>query len=190
LPYAVSGWAGYRRHWCLQRRTNENDTVPLLSFADKKAFLASVVADLQANQAIRGIVTFDPPIPETNMIHGYLKHSVDACNEALLKTQARVGVEVLRRVRPISEDHPAYQAGYRSWFEWAIGENNAGIPKETFARGWSVLANELQGAVTSKLWKLLYKQLYLQVPRSGARLLELQLFVIVGVRIIQRFLMR
>jgi threonine aldolase len=129
LPYAVSGWAGYNRN--------------AHSFVEKRNRLRQIVSLLTADSEIQSIVIFDPPMPQTNMVHGYLKHSADVCNKAVAAVQEKTGIQVLRRVRPLQEDGRAYQAGYRVSFEWAIGEHNGGFSDDQFVTGWSALAKEL-----------------------------------------------
>jgi len=146
-PYAVSAYAGFRRHWCLESSDDqeEGDDVSCtpLSFKEKKDKLQSITASLSGDESINSIVTFDPAVPETNMVHGYLRFPVDACNTALDAVESRCGIRVLRRVKAVPENVLAFQEGYRSCFEWSIGENNGRIPNETFFAGWSAFASLL-----------------------------------------------
>jgi len=138
-PYAVSGWAGFRRHWCLEG----DDGSPPLSFAEKTEKLRSLVASLSSDETITSIVTFDPAVPETCMVHGYLVESPELCQQALDNVQDRCGIRVVR-VRPVRTDAVAYQKGFRSKFELVMGENNGKIPCETFLQGWSEFALEVK----------------------------------------------
>jgi threonine aldolase len=127
LPYAVSGWAGYKRHWLGDGNA--------MTFLDKKEKLARIVATLSADAGISSIVTFDPVVPEVNMVHGYL--CMDANTFAAIhdKVEKSLGIRVLNRVRTIGDS--------QSKFEWTMGEANGNIPDEAFLRGWKALAEEV-----------------------------------------------
>jgi threonine aldolase len=133
LPYALSGWAGYQQNWRLQ------DT-GTLSFREKKDKLVRLVAILSADDAIRKVVRFDPDIPVTNFVHGYLRISADACTKAADTATERCGIRVLHRVKDVAEHEPAYKAGFRSKFEWAIGEANGSVEDSTYLAGWTEFA--------------------------------------------------
>ena len=138
MPYAVSGWTGFRRQWRLE---SQDDSESLLSFQNKKDKLVHIVKELSKDPEISNIVTFDPAMPETNMVHGYLRYSVEECNAALDQVESKLGIRVLVRVRPVEvTTDPAYKYGYRSRFEWAIGESNGKIPNKTFLLGWRAFA--------------------------------------------------
>jgi threonine aldolase len=136
LPYALSGWSGYQRYWCL----TSGDT---LSFREKKDKLVHLVASLSANEAIQKVVRFDPAVPDTNMVHGYLHDSAETCRKAIDATVERCGIRILHRVKDLSEGESAYAAGFRTKFEWAIGEGNEGFEAETYLQGWAGFAREL-----------------------------------------------
>jgi hypothetical protein len=50
---------------------------------------------------------------------------------------------VLHRVKDLMEHEPAYKAGFRSKFEWAIGEANGSVEDSTFLTGWTEFAQEV-----------------------------------------------
>jgi threonine aldolase len=136
LPYALSGWAGYQQNWRLENTGT-------LSFREKKDKLVSLVTSLSADDTICKIVRFDPEIPETSMVHGYLRISADACTKAADTATERCGIRVLHRVKDVLEHEPAYKAGFRSKFEWAIGEANGSVEDSTYLTGWTEFAQEV-----------------------------------------------
>lgn len=147
LPYAVSGWAGYKQRWCLQSFTVESPSPSvkehLLSFQKKKEKLVRIVEQLTSDDVVSRIVSFEPEVPETNMVHGYLKASVEACHNALNLVETENRIRVLVRVRQVEEAESAFEIGYRSRFEWAMGESNGNIPNDMFLKGWKALAQHL-----------------------------------------------
>jgi Beta-eliminating lyase len=152
LPYAVSAWIGFRQNWLLlaDPASNPSDAAlpvpPPLSFVDKKDRMVEIVAALSSDPEISRVVTFDPEVPHVNMVHGYLRWDPATCQQALDAVEARRGIRVLVRVRPVdsaSLKRGAYALGYRSYFEWTIGEGNGRIPIDKIVEGWLELAKEL-----------------------------------------------
>jgi threonine aldolase len=131
LPYAVSGWAGYRRHW-----VNLEET---MSFDEKYHKLLRLVMQISKE----GFVSFDPEIPEVNMVHGYFRHHVDDVNSALDLVELETGLRVLKRVGTVAKGDHAYRCGYRSRFEWTMGASNAAVPDCDFVRSWKALGSAL-----------------------------------------------
>ena len=124
LPYAVAGYSGYLRHW--------QDDNGAMTFLEKKEKLKRIVAALSADDDICRIVIFDPPVPEVNMIHGYLK--MDASEFHILKERIEndLGICVLSRVHAIGNN--------QCMFEWTMGEANGNIDDKVFVRSWKALA--------------------------------------------------
>ena len=142
LPYVVSGWSGYRSNWVGPRETKDGQDN--LSFVAKRDKLRTIVATLSNDDGVSEVVSFDPAVPQVNMVHGYLKHDADAINRALEEVQAETGIRVLRRVRPVDPALPAFQAGFVSKFELSIGARNGSIHNDIFVDGWKALAKKLQ----------------------------------------------
>jgi threonine aldolase len=132
LPYAVSGWTGYRRHWI--------DVEDNLSFVEKYAKLSRLVAAISEEK----VVSFDPEIPDVNMVHGYFRHSVDDVLAARDKVEELTGYRVLNRVGTIPKEEPAYKNGYRSKFEWTMGAANGAVADQEFVKVWKALASKLE----------------------------------------------
>ena len=116
------------------------------SFAEKRDKIRRIVAKLSSDDAVRAKVTFDPAIPETNMVHGFVRSSVDDCQEAVDAVCKQSGVKVLSRVRAIAkyeQEHSTY--GCR--FEWTMGDANAAIDDNIFVQSWRELALTLAANV-------------------------------------------
>lgn len=136
LPYAVSGWTGYRQHWIATEQGG-------MTFADKYDKLRRLVAQISKDDT-RKVVSFDPEIPQVNMVHGYFRHSVDEVLEARDKVEQETGYRVLNRVGSITdEEDPAYKSGYRSKFEWTMGASNGSVADDEFLKAWKALSAEL-----------------------------------------------
>ena len=133
LPFALAGYIGYQNLWKLREGCD------CTSFVEKKQKLVRVVKALSSNEKIQRIVTFDPPVPETPIVHGYLKYEASMIRDILSKQTGEL--TVLHRIRPVSEEHPSYAAGYRSYFEWSIGEGNFYVPDEKIETMWEEFAN-------------------------------------------------
>ena len=158
LPYVVAGMVGYRRYWKLDYDNNNNmdGEEVILSFAEKKHKLVTLVAALQQDDTVRQVVSFDPTVPETNMVHAYLQPPLEDAEECLAAAQRayeRCGIRVVHRVSAVSssssndtnnnDDHPAHRLGYRVKFEWTMGQANGQISNEIILEGWRAFAKEL-----------------------------------------------
>lgn len=135
LPYAVSGWAGYKKH--VKGVDRE------LTFQEKQKKVIRLVTHLSEMEDVSRILDFDPPVPEVNLVHGLLRVSAKDCLEASINVEKESGICVLSRVRDIDETEPAYQLGYKSKFELTIGDSNGLLDDSIFFRGWRSLAKEL-----------------------------------------------
>eukprot|EP00984_Skeletonema_dohrnii_P033875 scaffold31942_cov155-Skeletonema_dohrnii-CCMP3373.AAC.5 len=134
LPYAVSSWDGFRK--------NCRDDV----FVERRRKLARVIDVLNADSNVQRIVKFDPALPQTSMIHGYLKASLDDCKRALLTVEQSTGIRVLMRLNKINDDESSF--GCR--FEWSIGTSNVLIDDEHFIKGWQEFSRVLDGIVSGR----------------------------------------
>jgi threonine aldolase len=137
LPYAASGWAGYRRHWL--------DVENNMSFQEKHQKILRLVAQI----GLDDVVSFDPEIPEVNMVHGYFRHSVDCISAAIDRVEQQIGLCVLKRVSKVEKTDHAYGCGYRSKFEWTVGAANGKISDSDFLQAWKALASELTASRSS-----------------------------------------
>lgn len=137
LPYAISGWAGYKKHVMGVNRQ--------MTFVQKKEKMVNLVSMLTMMEQIKSSVSFDPEVPQTNMVHGYLRASVQDCIDARDEVERRTGICVLNRVREVDQVEHAFELGYRAKFEWAIGDANGSLEDDIFLRGWRDFALELLG---------------------------------------------
>lgn len=142
LPYAVSAWAGFRESNLIM--SNKSLRAEFLfdsnaSFVKRQQKLARVIASLNADSDVSSIVQFDPAIPETNMIHGYFKHSFIDCKKALDKVEQNTGIRVLNRLREINHD-----STFGCRFEWTMGTANLSIDDKYFLIGWQELSRALR----------------------------------------------
>jgi threonine aldolase len=136
LPYAVSSWKGFREN-CL---AGEHNLYSNAAFVNRQQKLARVINSLSADDVVSSVVQFDPATPETNMIHGYVKASLDDCNKALDEVEKNTGIRVLSRLRGIDQDNEDDYISNRSpfgcRFEWTMGKSNVLIDDEDFLLGW------------------------------------------------------
>ena len=142
LPYAVSAFSSFRRN-CIKEDANISDgsdqkldnlEYNAEVFEQRHAKLAKVLGSLHAESTISSVVRFDPPVPQTNMVHGYLEFPYDVCVNALDAAERQTGIRVLSRLR-------TSEIGCK--FEWVMGENNSDIDDEIFVSGWDAFARAL-----------------------------------------------
>ncbi|KAF0687871.1 Aste57867_20458 [Aphanomyces stellatus] len=119
LPYAVSCWAGFRRH-------------PAAEFTARRQRLQEVVRAL-TDAAIVGL-TFDPPIPDVSLVHVHVQATVEQATAARDAAEAATGIRVFAAVRPYAPTRGCY-------FELNVGAFNVDIPIETWVRGWQAFAD-------------------------------------------------
>jgi threonine aldolase len=135
LPYTASALAGYRKYWV-------DDSS--MTFRDKRDKLLGIVDALSCEDQIRSCVSFDPALPQVNMIHGYLFKSKQKCMDAVYMVESQYGIRLLSRLKDIETSDPAYRKGYRTKFEWTMGEANGAIDDDVFMRGWKEFATALE----------------------------------------------
>lgn len=157
LPYAVSSWDGFRKTCLTDVHTNgegeARDRNPELVydtgvFENRRRKLARVLELLRADERITSIVQFDPAVPETNMVHGYLRMSHDECMAALEEVESSTGIRVLSRVCSVGsdgEENANNQPNFGCRFEWLMGESNSLIEDDHFVFGWSKFAQVVIG---------------------------------------------
>ncbi len=134
LPYAVSAWAGF------EERGLGVGGGP--TFSEKRKKLECVVKRLSDDDEIRDAVTFEPQVPETNMVHGFVRASFEDCQKAVDDIYNQSGVKVLSRYRAISEGEKEGTC-YGCRFEWTMGDANAAIDDDIFLQRWKELAQML-----------------------------------------------
>jgi len=153
LPYAISGWAGYRRHITADIVTRQEQPPKeqqtqkhqhRMTFVDKRDKMRRIVSALSCpTEPVCQVLSFDPSLPQTNMVHGYIRSSVGECLDARDAVERDERIRVFNRVRDVDENDAAFQLGYRSKFEYAIGDYNGAIDDSTYLRGWNKFASIL-----------------------------------------------
>ena len=182
LPYVISGWSGYQTYYEYpeenkerlllkqQRQLNDNGSINqdderILTFGEKKNKLTRIVtaitesaelaaADASSSSSSRSpVITFDPPIPEVNMIHMYFRASLDDCNRIRDDIQNKFGIRLFERIRSLDptssastttmleSEKRAIRAGYQCKLELTIGQSNGCIPDDIFIKGWTEFCN-------------------------------------------------
>ncbi|GFH51315.1 hypothetical protein CTEN210_07791 [Chaetoceros tenuissimus] len=141
-PYAVSSMAGFRRHVLLQ--ANKGSDAEILSFERKFKILQHLVHRIKTETKFDSYGSFDPRAPETNMIHIYLKADCDDCINARDKVKEELGCLLFSRIKKVPDSSVAYSMGYRSYFEWTLGEANASISSDVFVETWNSFISKLE----------------------------------------------
>lgn len=141
-PYAVSSMAGFRRHVLLQ--TNTASDTEVLSFDQKFKILQHLVHRIKTETKFDSNGSFDPQTPETNMVHVYLKAGCDDCINARDKVKEDLGCLLFSRIRKVPDSSVAFSMGYRSYFEWTLGEANASISSDVFVGAWNSFISKVE----------------------------------------------
>mmetsp|Transcript_12199 Transcript_12199/g.29636 ORF Transcript_12199/g.29636 Transcript_12199/m.29636 type:complete len:547 (-) Transcript_12199:1174-2814(-) len=153
LPYAVAARMGYEREWKLPQQSQSQSSSSssshgLASFADKWQKLVQIVQRLSSEPSIARWLTFDPSVPETNLIHGYLRHvTVEQCDQASRRVQEACGVEIVGSFRPVRHNAAALAQGYKVMFEWTMGRANVQIDDDLHVSSWLEFCRELERIV-------------------------------------------
>lgn len=137
MPYAASCWIGYRKY------ASKLGPAPVMTFADKLAKLRRITERIGAETSFLQLGEFTPLVPETNMVHVYLKHSVDCCEVARDRVTEDLGLKVFSRLRSIPSDDARHKAGFRCYFEWTLGDANGCLDEDTFVLAWEQLCSQL-----------------------------------------------
>jgi threonine aldolase len=135
LPYFVSSYEGYRRHVLgIGNHISFDERLGILKFLTKR---------IREETEFQSIASFDPVIPETNMIHVYLKVPLEDCIKARDIIIERMGVSIFSRIKQINATEQAHEGGFRAKFEWTIGNANGSISPEVFVKAWDQFCNEI-----------------------------------------------
>lgn len=115
------------------------------SFAERFRKLREVVSALSADATVGSAVRFEPPLPESCMVHGYLKGTEQDMEEAHAKALKASGIRLWNRLRGrgYASDGKLDGLAAEVYFEWNMGPANAAIPTEIYLRGWKAFAEEL-----------------------------------------------
>lgn len=149
MPYAASCWMGYRFHASSSSSSSgqvedcpaARGPVAMMSFSDKFEKLKRITARIRSDPIFLQVVgEFTPIVPETNMVHVYLKESLDLCEGARDQVCSDVGINVFRRIREIPRCDARYAAGYKCYLEWTMGDANGSIVDEDFVKAWKLFS--------------------------------------------------
>lgn len=135
LPFAVDCWSGFDTYAAGSKIDN---------FKKRYNKLQEIVGSLRSITNFDKFVVFDPPLPETNMIHVYLKASIEDCETARDIVLHDTGVSVFNRIREIPEIDSSRKLGFGAYFEWTIGTMNCSIDNEVILNSWKIFLEVLQ----------------------------------------------
>jgi len=90
------------------------------------------------------ILRFEPRVPQSAMVHGYLKGDADALEQIHAVVQRENGVKLWNRLR--GRGHPQDDGANWCYFEWSIGPGNLDVDERDAAPAWA------------KFFRLLWKQ--------------------------------
>ena len=126
-----------------------------LDWLRRMAATVTSVAAEAGNSAAAPFFFFDPPTPQSAMVHGYLKGDAPLLEAAHERARERTGVRLWNALR--GRGHaalPQMGGGARpveevdavgwQYFEWSAGPANAAIPEEVAERGWRAFFAELR----------------------------------------------
>lgn len=117
---------------------------PLAAFTARYLHLHNTVDALTALAVQRGWgMRFDPPQPQSAMIHVYLKGQERDLVAAHDQVAQSTGRRLWNRLRGRGHSQAA-GAGDEYYFEWSIGPANAEIPVDLICRAWTLFFRELQ----------------------------------------------
>ena len=155
LPYYVSSWAGYH-HQVKLRSTNvseeiehESDLNGLLTFQGKVEKMTQIVQNLSQDKLICEFLTFEPLVPDTNMVHIYIsnpsskKVSITDLEKIRDDVKLECGIIVFERIREIKPESDKGKLGYCAYLEVAMGDGNGNISNSVFWKGWKEFVKKL-----------------------------------------------
>ena len=110
-----------------------------MSFQDRFDKLKRITDRIKAETLFSKVGTFNPTVPETNMIHVYLKKSETCCENVRDGVYEKLGLKIFTRIRGAAE----YPGGYRCYFEWSMGEANGSVNDESIIEAWKQFTSDL-----------------------------------------------
>ncbi|CAE7201211.1 ltaA, partial [Symbiodinium necroappetens] len=113
------------------------------SFTQRFLRLQELVEAMTAEPALSLFLRFEPPAPESCLIHVYLKGSEDMLQAAHDGVLNALGLKLWNRLRGVGypasfcdDDEEAQSEAGECYFEFNMGPANAQIPISTFLEGW------------------------------------------------------
>jgi threonine aldolase len=156
LPYAVSGWSGYRNYWTQPQQQHQqpneksdDDDALFLSFQEKKDKLVRIAQELSSHAECSQVLRFEPPVPQVNIVHCYLRPFMEDCNRIRDDIQDRLGISIFHRLRPIETNHPDFAKGFRCKFELSMGQANGSVPDDVWIQAWTEFSEAVLPTIQS-----------------------------------------
>jgi len=81
------------------------------------------------------ILRFDPGVPQSAMVHAYLKGDADTLERIHGMVQQETGVKLWNRLR--GRGHPQDDGATWSYFEWSIGPGNLDVDEADVTPAWA-----------------------------------------------------
>jgi len=107
-------------------------------FPDRLIRLREFVEALSTDPFINKVVRFDPPVPQSCLVHCYVHGEPDALEVAHARVQ-HMHTKLWGRLRGCG--HTLKQGhGGEQYFEWSMGPQNASLPLEALVDGWKLIA--------------------------------------------------
>ena len=104
LPYAALGWHRYRIHV-------HGHGGSIMSFQDRFDKLKRITYRIKAETLFSKVGTFNPTVPETNMIHVYLKKSETCCENVRDGVYEKLVLKIFTRRQSIQVGIDAILSG-------------------------------------------------------------------------------
>jgi threonine aldolase len=101
MPYAVSGWAGYRKvreQEFTLRRDKLRHVIEIITAAMVSSLQADAATETEGRSAAMAMVRFDPPIPDVSMVHVYCRGSVEQCLQARDHVMRDLNIKLFNRI--------------------------------------------------------------------------------------------
>jgi threonine aldolase len=157
LPYAVTGWAGYQRYWKLRdvlmtegsitQQTSGMTSLPTLTFSEKKEKLVRIVKTLSDDVSFRKVASFEPSTPQVNMVHLFLRPTLEDCTKIRDNIEKQSGINIFHRLRPLNYKDKALANGFRCYMEFSMGQANGIIPDELWIESWKEFVKQASTSV-------------------------------------------
>ena len=114
-----------------------------MTFEEKFDKLRRVVHRISTETMAMEVLLFDPPVPETNMVHCYIRASVEECEKARDFVVKEHDAKIFDRIREIPTSDPLADLGYGARFEWTMGMANGSINDKEFVTAWDSFSSFL-----------------------------------------------
>eukprot|EP00928_Gymnodinium_smaydae_P026160 TRINITY_DN20620_c1_g2_i1.p1 TRINITY_DN20620_c1_g2~~TRINITY_DN20620_c1_g2_i1.p1 ORF type:complete len:423 (-),score=96.99 TRINITY_DN20620_c1_g2_i1:103-1293(-) len=117
-------------------------------FGARFARLREIVAALSAEPLLSDFLRFEPPVPESCLVHAYVRGSPERLEAAHARATRLTGFRLWNRLRgegysSAAGDANSQEAGTEQYFEWNMGPANAAIATSDFLAAWTAFAREL-----------------------------------------------